>query len=336
MNGTPTRDKILSTLFEVMTPGNTDDDRVRRIRELFVPVQGMEPTDQDIINSIIFTGSVDTQSAHWIRQLFTAAHAAEMENVRNVWKKQIFQERLELEADSAKYQNEITALKSSLATAQEQVIRERGDGITRMNSALAATKENRLWAQRAEKERDELRGKLATAERALHSMTLDLDGWEKQADQRATDTFQYLKERDALRLEVQRNTEGEKWMGAMLAQIMATAISGFADAVIVANQELNAEHALRMVALLAAESKGFRQRVAELEKSLAFAEDAASKGDLARQNAAGMEMEIKELRAALESIRDGFFGVHEVKEIAREAVSQFVPGPPTAPKAPAP
>lgn len=70
--------KLLPTLFDMMTPGNTDDDRVRRIRELFVPVQGMEPTDQDIINSIIFTGSVDTQSAYWIRQLFTAAHAAEM------------------------------------------------------------------------------------------------------------------------------------------------------------------------------------------------------------------------------------------------------------------
>lgn len=44
------------------------------------------------------------------------------------------------------------------------------------------------------------------------------------------------------------------------------------------------------------EVKVLRQRVAELEKSLTFVEDAASKGDLARQNAAGMEMEIKELR----------------------------------------
>lgn len=48
------------------------------------------------------------------------------------------------------------------------------------------------------------------------------------------------------------------------------------------------EHAKRLEAALA--------RVAELEKELAMARDAAAKGDAARRAAGGMEMEIQELR----------------------------------------
>ncbi len=55
------------------------------------------------------------------------------------------------------------------------------------------------------------------------------------------------------------------------------------------------EHAKRLEAALA--------RVAELEKKLAMALDAASKGDAARQAAGGMEMEIEELRAELAELR---------------------------------
>ncbi|MBH4232651.1 hypothetical protein I5R10_00465 [Pseudomonas aeruginosa] len=44
-------------------------------------------------------------------------------------------------------------------------------------------------------------------------------------------------------------------------------------------------------------------RVAELEKELAMARDAASKGDAARHAACGMEMEIEELRAELAELR---------------------------------
>lgn len=40
-------------------------------------------------------------------------------------------------------------------------------------------------------------------------------------------------------------------------------------------------------------------RIAELERRLTFAEDAAAKGELARQNAGGMEMRISELEKAL-------------------------------------
>ncbi len=38
-----------------------------------------------------------------------------------------------------------------------------------------------------------------------------------------------------------------------------------------------------------------RQKIAELEQQLAMATDAAAKGDLARQNAGGMELRIQEL-----------------------------------------
>lgn len=40
----------------------------------------------------------------------------------------------------------------------------------------------------------------------------------------------------------------------------------------------------------------FKQATSELKTKLLYAEDAANKGDLARQKAAGMELEIKELR----------------------------------------
>lgn len=40
----------------------------------------------------------------------------------------------------------------------------------------------------------------------------------------------------------------------------------------------------------------FESEIAKLETKLAYAEDAAEKGDLARQKAGGMELELKELR----------------------------------------
>lgn len=46
------------------------------------------------------------------------------------------------------------------------------------------------------------------------------------------------------------------------------------------------------------------QQAKELRAQLAMAEDAAKKGDLARQNAAGMEMEIGEFMAQLEGYRE--------------------------------
>ncbi|WP_316963142.1 hypothetical protein [Pseudomonas aeruginosa] len=49
-------------------------------------------------------------------------------------------------------------------------------------------------------------------------------------------------------------------------------------------------------AKLAAEAQALREEVAALRAKLAMAEDAAAKGDAARQQCGGMEMEIQELR----------------------------------------
>lgn len=49
-------------------------------------------------------------------------------------------------------------------------------------------------------------------------------------------------------------------------------------------------------AKLAAEAQALREEVAALRTKLAMAEDAAAKGDAARQQCGGMEMEIQELR----------------------------------------
>ncbi|HEH9446319.1 hypothetical protein [Pseudomonas aeruginosa] len=49
-------------------------------------------------------------------------------------------------------------------------------------------------------------------------------------------------------------------------------------------------------AKLAAEAQALREEVAKLRTKLAMAEDAAAKGDAARQQCGGMEMEIEELR----------------------------------------
>ncbi|WP_217269213.1 hypothetical protein [Pseudomonas aeruginosa] len=49
-------------------------------------------------------------------------------------------------------------------------------------------------------------------------------------------------------------------------------------------------------AKLAAEAQALREEVAALRAKLAMAEDAAAKGDAARQQCGGMEMEIEELR----------------------------------------
>jgi hypothetical protein len=48
-----------------------------------------------------------------------------------------------------------------------------------------------------------------------------------------------------------------------------------------------------------AEGDKLRARVAELQRNLMYAEDAAQKGRLARENAAGMELRIAELEKAL-------------------------------------
>ncbi|WP_121373273.1 hypothetical protein [Pseudomonas aeruginosa] len=53
----------------------------------------------------------------------------------------------------------------------------------------------------------------------------------------------------------------------------------------------DAEHAK-----LAAEAQALREEVAALRTKLAMAEDAAAKGDAARQQCGGMEMDIQELR----------------------------------------
>ncbi|MFU4253934.1 hypothetical protein ACM7DM_26830 [Pseudomonas aeruginosa] len=51
------------------------------------------------------------------------------------------------------------------------------------------------------------------------------------------------------------------------------------------------------------ERKALREEVAKLRTKLAMAEDAAAKGDAARQQCGGMEMEIEELRAELAALR---------------------------------
>lgn len=50
-----------------------------------------------------------------------------------------------------------------------------------------------------------------------------------------------------------------------------------------------------LVSALESRLDGLNTRIAELERDLALANDAAAKGDLARANAGGMEMRIKEL-----------------------------------------
>lgn len=55
------------------------------------------------------------------------------------------------------------------------------------------------------------------------------------------------------------------------------------------------------IANYAAQIRTLIDRNKELETKLLYAEDAASKGDLARQQAGGMELEIKELRERLDA-----------------------------------
>ncbi|GLE83797.1 hypothetical protein VNPA120661_41160 [Pseudomonas aeruginosa] len=57
-------------------------------------------------------------------------------------------------------------------------------------------------------------------------------------------------------------------------------------------------------AKLDAEAQALREEVAALRAKLAMAEDAAAKGDAARQQCGGMEMEIEELRAEAKALRD--------------------------------
>lgn len=56
-------------------------------------------------------------------------------------------------------------------------------------------------------------------------------------------------------------------------------------------------------------------RIAELEKQLAMANDAAAKGDLARQNAGGMEMRISELEEHVRLLRSQLHGIINLKDL---------------------
>ncbi|MFU4952055.1 hypothetical protein ACM7ZP_17315 [Pseudomonas aeruginosa] len=69
------------------------------------------------------------------------------------------------------------------------------------------------------------------------------------------------------------------------------------------------------------ERKALREEVAKLRTKLAMAEDAAAKGDAARQQCGGMEMEIQELRAELAALRARVVVVPE-----RELFTQYLPG----------
>ncbi|HHH9372449.1 hypothetical protein [Pseudomonas aeruginosa] len=74
-------------------------------------------------------------------------------------------------------------------------------------------------------------------------------------------------------------------------------------------------------AKLAAEAQALREEVAALRTKLAMAEDAAAKGDAARQQCGGMEMEIQELRAELAALR-----ARVVVVPARKLLNAGVPG----------
>jgi hypothetical protein len=60
---------------------------------------------------------------------------------------------------------------------------------------------------------------------------------------------------------------------------------------------------------------------ADLRTKLTYAEDAASKGDLARQNASGMEIRIKELEDENKELREALEGMMKGQVIEDGAVT---------------
>ncbi|HHG5326055.1 TPA: hypothetical protein ACPWPG_001447 [Pseudomonas aeruginosa] len=119
-------------------------------------------------------------------------------------------------------------------------------------------------------------------ERIVGELRADRDSWAEQAEQRLADWDEMRKERDAALAEVERLRESKGDPAGSLEKCMKVMYE-------------RDEHAKRLEVALA--------RVAELEKELAMARDAASKGDAARHAACGMEMEIEELRAELAELR---------------------------------
>ncbi|HEJ5756811.1 TPA: hypothetical protein SL756_004020 [Pseudomonas aeruginosa] len=112
-------------------------------------------------------------------------------------------------------------------------------------------------------------------DRIVGELRADRDSWAEQAEQRLADWDEMRKERDAALVEVERLRESKGDPVGSLEKCMKVMYE-------------RDEHAKRLEAAMA--------RVAELEKELAMARDAAAKGDAARRAAGGMEMEIQELR----------------------------------------
>jgi len=77
------------------------------------------------------------------------------------------------------------------------------------------------------------------------------------------------REGDELQDQVKRNAEGEKWIASMLAQILATAISGIVDFAIVSHQQMDANHALAAVKELAEHAKKTTEEATTLRQQLA-------------------------------------------------------------------
>ncbi|EME5140586.1 TPA: hypothetical protein ACGSS8_003094 [Pseudomonas aeruginosa] len=122
----------------------------------------------------------------------------------------------------------------------------------------------------------------ARYDRIVGELRAEIAEWQEAAGRSRSDVVAYiaeraklLEERDAALVEVERLRESK-----------GDPVGSFEKCMKVMYER--DEHAKRLEAALA--------RVAELEKELAMARDAASKGDAARHAAGGMEMEIQELR----------------------------------------
>lgn len=68
--------------------------------------------------------------------------------------------------------------------------------------------------------------------------------------------------------EIERMQAGEKWAASMFCQILAVAISGVADSAIVADQKMDATHALGAVKSLAEAAKKMRADFAEMSSKV--------------------------------------------------------------------
>lgn len=145
------------------------------------------------------------------------------------------------------------------------------------------------WRERGcEVSEDELMT-VAQHERIVGALRAEIAEWQEAAGRSRSDVVAYiaeraklLEERDAALAEVERLRESKGDPVGSLEKCMKVMYE-------------RDEHAKRLEAALA--------RVAELEKELAMARDAAAKGDAARQQCGGMEMEIEELRAELAELR---------------------------------